>query len=60
MSRELFGIEQGVHILAENGDTGVMLLFGAAAPGGSGYPDSAEQGSVYYRTNGEHYQKFAG
>ena len=58
MSRELFGLEQGIHILSENGDTGVMLIFGSAAPGSIGtFDDAAEVGSVYFRTNGQHYQK---
>jgi len=58
MARELFGIEQGVHLLSENSDTGVMLLFGSAEPGSIGtFDDDAEVGSAFFRTNGSFYIK---
>ena len=57
MARNLFQLEKGVHIVGENSSAGIMILFGSAAPGGSGDPDSAEQGSVYFRTNGAKYTK---
>ena len=30
------GIEIGIHLLAENGNSGVMVLFGNSTPGGLG------------------------
>ena len=57
MSRDLFKLEKGIHILSENANTGVMVLFGSGAPGGSGLPDDAEQGSLYMRTDGGLYKK---
>jgi len=58
MSRKLFGIEQGLHIFAENADTGVVIWAGANAPGSYGtFDDDAEVGSMYLRTNGEQYLK---
>lgn len=60
MARQLFGVEQGIHLLSENSDSGVMLLFGAPEPGSIGtFDDDAEQGSIYFRTNGQTFQKFA-
>lgn len=59
MARQLFGVEQGIHLLSENADSGVMLLFGAADPGSAAsFDDDAEQGSIYFRTNGQSYQKY--
>jgi hypothetical protein len=58
MSRELFGVELGLRILSQNSMTGVCVLQGSAAPGGSGgFDDTAEVGSIYLRTNGTIYQK---
>ncbi len=57
MSRDLFKLEKGLHILTENEDTGVQQLFGANAPGGESVTIAAEAGSVYLRTNGSVYIK---
>lgn len=56
--RNLYGIEKGLRILAENGTTGVDFLFGSAAPGGdTAEQDAASRGSLYCRTDGTLYQK---
>ena len=53
-----FGIEKALHILGENADVGVKLLFGAGAPGGDAdIQDAAEQGSMYLDTGGNQYIK---
>lgn len=58
MSREAFEIEKLLSIVEENGDTGVQVLFGSAAPGGdTGEQDDAPIGSFYLRTNGIPYFK---
>lgn len=59
MSRQLFEIEKGLHIVGENGWSGVSYIFGADAPGLLQSEIDAEVGSVYNRTNGEQYIKIA-
>lgn len=57
MSRTGFEVEKFLSMVSENGDSGVKMLFGSAIPGSAADENSAEQGSVYQRTNGEFYQK---
>ncbi|GEM_PF-3432171 len=58
MGRKLFGIEQGIQLITENGDSGVAILFGANEAGSYGtFDDAAEVGSTYFRTSGEQYLK---
>ena len=52
MARDFFRLEKGVHITSENGDTGVHLLFGSAAPGSASQENDAEVGSMYQQTTG--------
>ena len=53
MSRVLHGIERGIRLTTVNGDVGVDIIFGTAAPGNdSGDQDAAPLGSVYLRQNG--------
>lgn len=60
MARQLFGLEKGIRLFAENGAAGVDVIFGAGAPGGdSGAQDAAPVGSLYQRTDGTLYQKKA-
>lgn len=54
MARRKFTVENGIRMIAENGnpDSGVDLLFGAGAPGGdTGEQDDAIAGSIYFRTS---------
>lgn len=51
-------VEIGIHILGENQNSGVMVLFGGATPGGLGdYDDIAELGSIFITTDGRLLQK---
>lgn len=51
-------VEIGIHILGENQNSGVMILFGGSTPGGLGdYDDVAELGSVFITTDGRLFQK---
>ncbi len=60
MARELFDVELGYAISAENGDRLSGILSGATAPGGdSGPQDDAPIGSLYLRTDGEVFRKTA-
>lgn len=61
MSRDLFNVELGVGIHAENGDIQASLISGTAVPDGvSGQQSSAPIGSLYLRSGtGELYQKIA-
>ena len=58
MSRELFELEKGLSIVAENADSGQSVLIGSAAPGGdAAEQDAALQGSLFLRDNGSLYIK---
>lgn len=58
MARTPEKIEVGVHLLGENQESGVMVLFGGSNPGGLGdYDDLAEVGSVFITTDGHLHQK---
>lgn len=57
MARELFAIEKGLHILGEDLDSGVRVLFGTAIPGLLVQETDAEVGSVYFRNDGTFYTK---
>lgn len=58
MTRQLVQFEGGVKLLRLNKDSGISLLFGDIAPGGSGgFDDEASPGSIYFQTNGRLYQK---
>lgn len=52
MSRQLFGLEKGVRIFSENGDSGIDILRGTGAPGGTTDTDGANVGSVYQEDAG--------
>lgn len=61
MARDLFGVEKGLGIFAENGDLRISVLQGTLAPDGvSGDQGAAPIGSLYVRSGtGELYQKVA-
>jgi len=61
MARDFFGIEKGLSIFAENGQSPVaQLLQGAGLPGGdAGEQDAAPLSSLYFRTDGNVYRKQA-
>lgn len=60
MSRDLFGVEKGLRIYAENGDSRIEFLQGTLVPDGSGDQAAAPIGSLYARSGtGELYQKVA-
>jgi hypothetical protein len=61
MARNLFGLEKGIRVFAENGDSALAdFLFGTLAPTGTGDQASAPIGSIYVRSGvGEIYQKIA-
>ena len=61
MARDVFNVELGLGIDAENGSNLVMLLSGTAVPDGtSGQQSNAPIGSLYIRSGtGELYQKIA-
>jgi len=59
MALDFFRLEKGIHVVSENGETGVKFLFGAGAPGGTTDTDNAEQGSFYQDTAGAVYIKYA-
>lgn len=55
MSREYFVAEKGLHLVAENTDAGIKILFGSGAPS-----LDAEVGSKYHRTDdGTEWRKIA-
>jgi len=58
MSRQFFGIEDGLDIYEENGDLKARILFSNVAPDGLGDQSSAPIGSFLLRTdNGTIYSK---
>ena len=61
MSRELFGVELGHNVYAENGDLLFSIIGGSGAPDGvSGEQQNVPIGSLYVRSGtGELYQKIA-
>jgi hypothetical protein len=61
MARNLFGVEKGIRVFGENGDSALAdFLFGTLAPTGTGDQASAPIGSIYVRSGvGEIYQKIA-
>lgn len=61
MARDVFDVELGYAISAENGDRQVLIISGTAVPDGtSGQQSAAPIGSLYIRSGtGELYQKIA-
>jgi len=60
MSRERFGIEKGLDIYAENGDTpAASILTTTSAPTGTGDQGTAAISSILLRSDGSFYQKTA-
>jgi hypothetical protein len=52
VARQNFKIEKGLHIVGENTDVGVQVLFGAGAPGSQTQENNAEVGSIYSDSTG--------